>query len=214
MASRLRILIADDHKFVAELFKQLLTDECDVVGIVGDGRALVRAAVALRPDLIVVDISMPLLNGLDAGRQVKKLLPTIKLIYLPQTSDAEVAAEAFCLGASGYLLKTCAASEMTLAIQEVSRGNIYLSKAMSRDAIDAIRWEHKRFAHLNARLSDRQREVLQLMAEGKIMKEIAVILQMSARTATYHKYEMMKRLGVSSDAELVRYAIRNHIVAA
>lgn len=214
MASRLRILIADDHKLVAELFKQLLTDECDVVGIVGDGRALVRAAVALRPDLIVVDIGMPLLNGLDAGRQVKKLLPTIKLIYLTQTSDAEVAAEAFCLGASGYLLKTCAASEMTLAIQEVSRGNIYLSKAMSRDAIDAIRWEHKRFAHLNARLSDRQREVLQLMAEGKIMKEIAVILQVSERTATYHKYEMMKRLGVSSDAELVRYAIRNHIVAA
>lgn len=214
MASRLRILIADDHKLVAELFKQLLTDECDVVGIVGDGRALVRAAVALRPDLIVVDISMPLLNGLDAGRQVKKLLPTIKLIYLTQTSDAEVAAEAFDLGASGYLLKTCAASEMKLAVREVSQGKIYLSKAMSCDTIDAIRWEHKRFADVNARITERQREVLQLLAEGKIMKEIAVILQVSERTATYHKYEMMKRLGLSSEAELVRYAIRNHIVAA
>jgi DNA-binding NarL/FixJ family response regulator len=214
MTVRSRILIADDHNLVAELFKQLLAGDFDVVGTVGDGRALVRAAVELKPDLIVIDVAMPLLNGLDAGRQVKKLLPTVKLVYLTLTSDADVAAEAFELGASGYLLKTCAASELTLAVHEVLRGKTYLSKAMSRDTIDSLRWEHKKLVDVNVRLSNRQREVLQLLAEGKVMKEIAAILNISQRTATYHKYQIMKALGARSNAELVRYAIRNHIVAA
>jgi DNA-binding NarL/FixJ family response regulator len=214
MASRSRILIADDHNLVAELFQQLLADDFDVVGTVGDGRAMVRAAVELKPDLILIDIAMPVLNGLDAGRQVKKMLPKTRLVYLTLTADAEVAAEAFAFGASGYLLKTCAASEMKLAIHEVLRGHTYLSKAIPRDTIDLLRWEHKKLVNVDARLSDRQREVLQLLAEGKLMKEIGVILHMSHRTVTYHKYQIRKRLGVSSDAELVRYAIRNHIVAA
>ena len=214
MAIRSRILIADDHKLVAELFRQLLAEDFDVVGIVGDGRTLVRTADKLKPDLILVDVGMPLLNGLDAGRQVKKLLPSVKLVYLTLASDADVAAEAFELGASGYLLKTCAASEMVLAVHEVLRGKTYVSKAMSRHTIDALRWEHKKLVDVNVRLSDRQREVLQLLAEGKVMKEIGVILHMSQRTVAYHKYDMMKRLGVRSNAELVRYAIRNHIVAA
>ena len=212
MAIRSRILIADDHKLVAELFRQLLAEDFDVVGIVGDGRTLVRTADKLKPDLILVDVGMPLLNGLDAGRQVKKLLPSVKLVYLTLASDADVAAEAFEVGASGYLLKTCAASEMVLAVHEVLRGKTYVSKAMSRHTIDALRWEHKKLVDVNVRLSDRQREVLQLLAEGKVMKEIGVILHMSQRTVAYHKYDMMKRLGVRSNAELVRYAIRNHIV--
>jgi len=214
MPVRPRILIADDHNLVAELFQQFLARDFDVVGTVGDGRALVRAAVELKPDLIVMDIAMPLLNGLDAGRQVRKLLPTVKLVYLTLTSDAEVAAEAFALGASGYLLKTCAASEMTLAVHEVLRGKTYLSKAMSRDTINSIRWRHKKLVNVDERLSNRQREVLQLLAEGKVMKEIGAILHMSHRTVNYHKYEIRRLLGVRSDAELVRYAIRNHIVAA
>ncbi len=214
MTVRSRILIADDHNLVAELFTQLLAGDFDVVGTVGDGRALVRAAVELKPDLIVIDVAMPLLNGLDAGRQVKKLLPTVKLVYLTLTSDADVAAEAFELGASGYLLKTCAASELTLAVHEVLRGKTYLSEAMSRDTIDSLRWEHKKLVDVDVRLSNRQREVLQLLAEGKVMKEIAAILHISQRTATYHKYQIMKTLGARSNAELVRYAIRNHIVAA
>ena len=214
MPSRSRILIADDHKFVADLFKRLLADDFDVVGIVGDGRTLVRTAVALKPDLIVIDIAMPILNGLDAGRQVKKLLPTVKLVYMTLTSDADVAAEAFELGASGYLLKTCAAAEMVLAVHEVLRGKTYLSKAMSRHTIDALRWEHKKLVNVDERLTDRQREVLQLLAEGKVVKEVGFILNMSKRTANYHKYRIMETLGATSTAELVRYAIRNHIVAA
>ena len=214
MTNCARILIADDHKLVAELFKQLLADDFDVVGTVGDGHALVRAAAELKPNLILLDIAMPLLNGLDAGRQVKKMLPKTKLVYLTITADADVAAEAFGLGASGYLLKTCAASELMLAVHEVFRGKTYLSKALSRDTVDFIRQQHKKLVSEDVRLTDRQREVLQLLAEGKVMKEIGVILHMSHRTVTYHKYEMMRRLGVTSNAELVRYAIRNHIVAA
>ena len=214
MPSRSRILIADDHKLLAELFTRLLARDFDVLGIVGDGRSLVRTAVKLKPDLILIDIAMPILNGLDAGRQVKKLLPRVKLVYLTLTSAADVAAEAFELGASGYLLKTCAASEMVLAVHEVLRGKNYLSKGMSRHAVDVLRWEHHKLVDVNVRLSDRQREVLQLLAEGKTMKEIASILHMSHRTANYHKYQTMKTLGVRSHAELVRYAIRNHIVAA
>jgi DNA-binding NarL/FixJ family response regulator len=214
MISRSRILIADDHNLVAELFQRLLAGDFDVVGTVGDGHALVRAAVELKPDLILIDVGMPLLNGLDAGRQVKKLQAMVKLVYMTLSSAPEVAAEAFMLGASGYLLKTCASSEMTLAIHEVLRGKTYLSKAMSRDTVDAICWEHKKLVDVDERLTDRQREVLQLLAEGKVIKEIGPILAMSHRTVNYHKYEIMKTLGATSTADLVRYAIRNHIVAA
>src|SRR5450755_275366 len=133
MTNRARILIADDHNLVAELCKQLLETDFDVVGVVGDGRALVRAASELRPDVIVLDIAMPILNGLDAGHQVKKILPAVKLVYLTMNPDAEVAAEAFARGASGYLLKTCAAVEMVKAIREVLRGKTYMSSALSRD---------------------------------------------------------------------------------
>jgi len=214
MTSRVRILIADDHNLVAELCKRLLETEFDVVGVVSDGRALVRAAGELKPDVIVLDIAMPVLNGLDAGRQVKEILPAVKLVYLTMNPDADVAAEAFTRGASGYLLKTCAAGELVLAVRTVLRGKTYLSKSLSRDTIDCLRWQHKKLVNEDERLTDRQIEVLQLLAEGKVMKEVGDILHMTTRTVAYHKYRMMEVLGAKSNAELVKYAVRNHIVAA
>jgi DNA-binding NarL/FixJ family response regulator len=214
MTNRPRVLIADDHHLVAELCKRLLEPEFDVVGVVSDGRALVREASKLKPDVIVVDVAMPILNGLDAGQQVKKMLPAVKLVYLTMNPDAAVAAEALDRGASGYLLKTCAAAEMVLAVREVLRGKTCLSKALSRDTIDSIRWQHKELVNEDERLTDRQREVLQLLAEGKLMKEVGAILHMTARTVAYHKYRMMEVLGAKSTAELVKYAVRNHMVAA
>jgi DNA-binding NarL/FixJ family response regulator len=214
MTSRSRILIADDHNLVAELCQRLLEIEFDVVGVVTDGLALVRVSGDLKPDVIVVDIAMPFLNGLDAGRQVKELLPAIKLIYLTMNSDSEVAAEAFARGASGYLLKTCATSELVLAVRQVLRGKSYLSRTLSRDTIDCLRWEHKELTNEEERLTDRQREVLQLLAEGKVMKEVGGILHMTTRTVAYHKYRIMKLLGAKTNADLVKYAVRNHMTAA
>jgi DNA-binding NarL/FixJ family response regulator len=214
MTNRSRILIADDHNLVAELCRRLLETEFDVVGVVGDGRAMVRAATELKPDVIVVDVGMPMLNGLDAGRQVKEMLPSVKLVYLTMNPDPEVTAVAFAHGASGYLLKTCASAEIVLAVRAALRGKTYLSRALSRDAIDCLRWQHKEMVNENERLTDRQREVLQLLAEGKVMKEVGGILHMTTRTVAYHKYRIMEVVGARSNAELVKYAIRSHIVAA
>ncbi|MGB8989143.1 MAG: response regulator transcription factor [Candidatus Sulfotelmatobacter sp.] len=214
MNNRSRILIADDHTLVAELCKRLLETEFDVVGIVSDGRALLRAASELKPDVVVVDVAMPILNGLDAGQQVKEMLPSVKLVYLTMNPDAEVAAEAFARGASGYLLKTCASSEMVLAVRDALRGRSYVSQGLSQDAIDSFRWRNKKLINEEERLTQRQREVLQLLAEGKVMKEVSSILNMSTRTVAYHKYRMMEVLGAKSTAELVKYAVRNHVIAA
>jgi DNA-binding NarL/FixJ family response regulator len=214
MTNRSRILIADDHTLVAELCKRLLETEFDVVGVVSDGRALLRAASELKPDVILVDVAMPILNGLDAGRQVKEMLPSVKLVYLTMNPDAEVAAEAFARGASGYLLKTCASSEMVLAVRDALRGKSYVSQGLSKDAIDSFRWRNKKLINEEERLTQRQREVLQLLAEGKVMKEVSSILNMSTRTVAYHKYRMMEVLGARSTAELVKYAVRNHVIAA
>jgi DNA-binding NarL/FixJ family response regulator len=213
MTNRSRILIADDHTLVAELCKRLLDTEFDVIGVVSDGRALVHAAGELRPDVVVLDIAMPILNGLDAGRQLKEMLPSVKLVYLTMNPDADVAAEAFRRGASGYLLKTCAASDIVLAVRDVLRGKSYTSQTL-RNAIDSSRWQRKELVNEEERLTDRQREVLQLLAEGKVMKEVGGILNMTPRTVAYHKYRMMEVLGAKSTAELVKYAVRNHMVAA
>jgi DNA-binding NarL/FixJ family response regulator len=214
MTSRSRILIADDHTLVAELCRKLLETEFDVVGTVSDGRALVRAAGELKPDVVVVDVAMPVLNGLDAGRQVKEMLPAIKLIYLTMNPDLEIAAEAFRRGAHGYLLKTCAAAELVLAVRDVLRGKSFMSPILPRDTVNFLRKQDKKMVNEDDRLTQRQREVLQLLAEGKVMKEVSNILHMSTRTVAYHKYRMMEVLGAKSTAELVKYAIRNHIVAA
>ena len=211
---RPRILIADDHTLIADLCKRLLETEFEVVGTVGDGRALVRAAATLKPDVIVVDITMPVLNGIDAACQVKQELRAVKVIYLTMNSDPEIAAEAFRRGASGYLLKTCAASEMVAAVRAVLQGRSYLSATLSRDDVAYLRRQPKKLVEEEDRLTVRQREVLQLLAEGKVMKEVGAILNMTTRTVAFHKYRIMDALCVKSDAELVRYAVRNHIVAA
>jgi len=181
---------------------------------VSDGRALVRAARELKPDVIVVDVAMPILNGLDAGRQVKEMLPSVNVVYLTMNHDVEIAAEAFRRGASGYLLKTCAAAEMVIAVRDVLRGKSYISPALSRDTINFLRRQNKELVREDERLTERQREVLQLLAEGKVMKEVGDILHMTTRTVAYHKYRMMEVLGAKSNAELVKYAVKNHIVAA
>jgi DNA-binding NarL/FixJ family response regulator len=214
MTGRSRILIADDHTLVAELCKTLLEKDFDVVGVVSDGRALVSAAAELKADVILLDIGMPILNGLDAGRQIKKALPTIKLVYLTMDPCVDVAAEAFARGASGYVVKTGSAAEIVLAVREALRGKTYLSKAVSRDDVDRLLWHRGKFVNKDECLSDRQREVLKMLVEGKVMREIAGILHMTPRTVAYHKYRIMQKLGARSNADLVKYAVRNHIVAA
>ena len=213
-SNRARILIADDHTLVAELCKRLLEMEFEVVGIVGNGRDLVRAAAQLKPDVIVVDVAMPVLNGLDAGEQVKEMWPAIKLIFLTMNPDPQVAAEAFRRGGSAYLLKTCASAEMVVAVREVLRGKTYMSRTIPKDTVNYLRGQDLRIAEGEERLTERQREVLQLLAEGKVMKEVGSILNMTTRTVAFHKYRIMEVLGAKSNAELVRYAVRKHMVAA
>ena len=214
LSHRARILIADDHTFVAELCKKLLETEFQVVAIVSNGRAMVRTAAELKPHVIVVDVAMPILNGLDAGKQVKEASPGIKLVYLTMNPDPELALAAFDQGAAGYLLKTCAASELVIAVRDVLKGKTYLSPSL-KVKVKYLRWEQKRIVkEEEERLTERQREVLQLLAEGKLMKEVAEVLNVTPRTVAYHKYRIMEALGVTSSAELVRYAVRNHIIAA
>jgi DNA-binding NarL/FixJ family response regulator len=214
LSHRSRILIADDHTLVAELCQKLLATEFEVVGIVSNGRAMVRAATELTPSVVVVDVGMPVLNGLDAGEQVKKMLPAVKLVYLTVNSDPSIAAEAFRRGGSAYLLKTCAAAELVTAVREVLRGNSYMSRTLSKDAVNYLRRHEKEMLDEGNRLTERQREVLQLVAEGKGMKEIGATLNMTIRTVAFHKYRIMEVLGAKNTAELVRYAVRNHVIAA
>lgn len=209
-----RILIADDHKMVAELFRGLLEPEFEVVGIVQDGQSLVNAAAALKPDVVVADIAMPILNGLDAGQEIRRLVPAIKVIILTMNPDPEIAAEAFQRGFSGYLLKTCEAAEMTTAIREVLRGKTYLSSCIPKDSVTVLRWQHKRLVDEQERLTPRQIEVLRLLVEGRGMKEVGQKLNLSARTVAFHKYRIMEVLGAKSNADLIKYAVRNHLIGS
>jgi len=213
MLNRPRILIADDHLLLAELCKRYLEAEFEVVGIVGNGRELVNMAPKVKPDAIVLDIWMPILNGLDAGEQIKRILPAAKLVYLTMNSDVQLAVEALARGATGYLLKTCACSELIVAVRSVLQGKPYLSFGLSKDEINAARWERERTTGGREQLTGRQREVLQLLAEGRVMKEIAGILNMTPRTVAFHKYKIMSTLGVRTNAELVRHAVRSRMVA-
>ena len=207
---RSRILIADDHRLMAEVCQKILQPEFDVVGTVGNGRELLRTAVNLEPDVVLLDIGMPVLNGLDAGKQLKALLPAVKLVYLTMVTDPQVALEAFDRGASGFLPKTCAADEVVFAVREALRGNTFLSPDL-KEKVSRLRRRQEKTLGEN-RLTDRQREVLQLLAEGKLMKEVGDILDVSAKTVAFHKYRIMEVLGAKNNAELVRYAIRNHIL--
>jgi len=214
LSHRPRILIADNHTLVAELCRMLLEQEFDVIGIVENGRNLVRVAARLQPDLILAEIALPILNGLDAGEQLKKLLPDVRIVYLTTNSDSGVVAEAFRRGGSGYVLKTCASSELIEAVRESLRGRLYISPALPVDDINYLRRQEKRLKESDPHLTTRQREVLQLLAEGKCMKEVASVLNLTTRTVAFHKYRIMEVLNVKSNAALVQYAIRHHLIAA
>jgi len=205
-----RVLLADDHALLLTAFEKLLEDECEIVGTASDGRALVAAAERLQPDLVVLDISMPLLNGLEAGRQIKQKLPRVKLVYLTMNEDAELAAEAFRIGASGYLLKRSAASELSTAIREVAKGHSYVTPLLTEALVGSLLADSGQ--QHGVELTPRQREVLQLLAEGQSMKEVASTLNLTPRTVAFHKYEMMRKLNIKSTAELIQYAVKQHVV--
>ncbi len=209
---RSRVLLADDHTLLLDAFAKLLEPECDVVGTVADGRALLAAAEELKPDVVVLDIAMPLLNGLDAGRQLKKALPDVKLIFLTMNQDPAIAAEAFRVGASGYLLKTSAGSELVKAIEEATSGRSYVTPLIAQGLVEVLMLGPKQRKGA-ADLTPRQREVLQLLAEGRSMKEAAQILKVTARTIAFHKYRMMDRFRLKSNADLVQFAIRQGVVS-
>jgi len=208
--SRPRVLLADDHVMLLDAFEKLLAPEYDVVGCVSDGHALVAAAEKLQPDVVVLDVSMPLLNGLDAGREIKRLLPRIKLVFVTMNEDVDVAAAAWRIGASGYLLKRSAASELQLAIREAVNGRSYLTPLVTDGVIGSL----LRAAAPNPakELTPRQREVLQLLAEGHSMKQVAGVLNVTPRTVAFHKYRMMQQLHITSTAELIQFAVRQHLV--
>jgi DNA-binding NarL/FixJ family response regulator len=205
-----RVLLADDHALLLGAFAKLLAGECEIVGQVADGRALVAAVDALRPDLVVLDIMMPLLNGIEAGRQIKQRHREVKLVFVTMSEDGELAAEAFRAGASGYLLKRSAASELATAIREVMQGRSYITPLVTEGLVGSLM--HAGPGRVVQDLTSRQREVLQLLAEGRSMKEVAEVLHVTPRTVAFHKYRMMEQLKVKSTAELIQYAVRRHIV--
>jgi DNA-binding NarL/FixJ family response regulator len=210
--SRPRVLLADDHRMLRDAFARLLESECDVVGGVADGRAVLTEAVRLQPDIVLLDVAMPLLNGLEAARQLRSALPSVKVIFLTMNEDPDIAAEAFRIGAVGFLLKNSAASELLQAIREVARGRTYITPLATRGLVDNLLQASRPPARA-AELSARQREVLQLLAEGHTMKEIARLLKITPRTVAFHKYAMMEQLGVTSNAELILAAIKQHLIA-
>ena len=209
---RARILIADNHVLFAEGCKGLLEPEFHVVGIVSDGCMLVKSATMLHPDIVILDVSMPQLNGLDAGEQIKTKRPGTKLIYVTMDSDLDVAAEAFRRGASGYLLKHGDTEELRTAVRRVLRGQSYVSSLLKKDEI-MLRLRLGAKYHQRNAITGRQNEILQLLAEGKAMKEIAGMLQIKPGTVAFHKYRMMESLGIKTNAALLDYAIRHNILS-
>ena len=210
---RPRVLLADDHKIVAEGLRSLLEPEFEIVGIVEDGRALVAAAQKLNPDVIVADISMPLLNGIEAARQLKKGTSQAKIVFLTMHPDVMYATRALEAGASGYVLKHAAPSELITAIREALKGRIYLTPLIAKDVLESFSGGSHKGRKSDLEPTPRQREVLQLVSEGRSAKEIASILHISTRTVEFHKYRLMEALGIRTNAELIQYAIKHGIVS-
>ena len=206
-----RLLIADDHKIFVEGLKRLLDADFDIAGVVENGRELVAAAEKLRPDLIVADISMPMLNGIEAVRQIKKARPEIKVVFLTMHPDVAYAASAIKAGGTGYVLKHSAPDELITAIREGLKGRTYVTPLIAGKLLDYYESGSHSGTDTVLRLSSRQREVLQLLAEGHSVKEIATILNISMKTVEYHKYRMMEDLRIKTTAELIRYAAKQGI---
>ncbi|MBS0171507.1 MAG: response regulator transcription factor [Nitrospira sp.] len=201
------VIIADDHAMVRAALRKLLEQSCEVVQDVGDGLALVEASIRLKPDIILIDIAMPLLNGLEAGRELKRRVPNAKLIFLTATQDPDVAREAFRLGASGYLSKNSAASELPQAIHYVLCGKSYLTPLISQNREELFRGEARKDDSCD-HLTSRQKEILQLFAEGFTMKEVAGLLHITPRTVAFHKYRLMEEFGLKSNASLIQFAMK------
>jgi DNA-binding NarL/FixJ family response regulator len=208
---RARILFADDHTLIAEACKRLLEPEFEVVGIVKDGRALVRAYAELKPDVVIADVSMPLLNGIDAAEQIRESSPKARVIFLTMNTDRELAARAFRGGAMGYVLKISAAAELVKAVRAALAGSQYISPLLTRADVTHFLGRHHASAEENS-LTARQREVLQLLAEGLSMKEVAAVLNVATRTVAFHKYRIMDVLSLKTNADLVQYAIRAGLI--
>jgi DNA-binding NarL/FixJ family response regulator len=205
-----RVLLADDHNLLLGAFEKLLAAECEIVGTASDGRTLVAEAQRLKPDVVILDIAMPLLNGLDAGRQIKQLRKSVKLVFVTMNEDSDLAAEAFRAGASAYLLKRSAASELLLAVREVMKGRSYVTPLVTEGLVGSFMDAANRKPSHD--LTPRQREVLQLLAEGHSMKQVAALLNVTPRTVAFHKYRMMEQLNIRSSAELIQFAITHHII--
>lgn len=206
-----RLILADDHTILLEAFRKLLEPQYEIVGTVSDGRALLEMAPHLNPDVAIIDIGMPLMNGLEAGLRLKQQIPSIKLIFLTMNEDPDLAVEAMRSGASGYLLKSSAAEELLKAIQMALRGKPYITpqigRGMEKSFIKnpAVKGQAKH-------LTPRQREVVQLLAEGKSMKEVASVLNVTPRTVAFHKYRVMEELNLATTAELIQFAIKSRIL--
>ena len=207
-----RVLLADDHAMVLAGLCKILEPEYDLVGTAGDGRELLELAASLKPDVVVVDISMPLLNGLDAVRQLKKTDSSVKVVFLTMHADVDFATEAFRAGASGHLLKHSAVEELPKAINAALQGRVYITPLVAKGVLSSLMDSPAPTPRQGADLTSRQREVLQLVAEGRTIKEIAGILNVSPRTVEFHKTNLVKVLGVRTTAELTRYAVKRGIV--
>ena len=206
------ILIADDHTMIVDAFRKLIESHYEVVGAVADGRALLERAQELKPDVVIVDIGMPYLNGLAAGQRLRQLLPKTRIIYVTMNEDGDLASEALRSGASAYLLKSSAGSELLKAIHEALRGRKYITPLIQQAMEESfIRSPGPKVAV--KKLTPRQVEVLQLLAEGRLMKEVAAILGLTPRTVAFHKYRIMETLGVHSNAELIKFAVKNHVLS-
>ena len=209
---KLRVLLVDDHVMVLEGFKRLIEDQCEVVGMVEDGRTLLEVAPKLKPDIVTMDISMPWLNGLDAARRLKKEMPDVKIIFLTMHADVAYVREAFAAGASGFLMKRSAGTELLQAIHAVSNGQYYITSLSTKDLVHSILEGASNVSPQRDVLTPRQREVLQLVAEGRAVKEIATILTVSAKTVEYHKTQIMEQLNLHTTAELTKYAIAHGLI--
>jgi DNA-binding NarL/FixJ family response regulator len=206
-----RVIIADDHTLLVEAFRKLLEATCEIVATVADGHALLEVASRLKPDVIVLDIGMPLLNGLEAGRQVKEMVSGTKLIFLTMNEDPDLAVEAIRMGASGYLLKKSAATELFKAIEAALRGKWYITPQIAQ-GMEASFIRDPECSKYDQTITPRQRQVVQLLAEGKSMKEAADVLKVATRTIAFHKYRVMEDLKLKTTAELIQFAMKNHIL--
>jgi DNA-binding NarL/FixJ family response regulator len=210
---RIRILLADDHPMICVGFQKILEPQYEVVGCVKDGLALLEAVEELKPDVVLVDIGMPLLNGLDAAREIKRREPRMKLIFLTMNSDADIAAQALKVGARGYLLKTSESSELLRAVHDVVQGLSYVTPQISR-AIEENFIRDPNGMHRSKHLTSRQCEVLQMLAEGRSMKEIAYVLRIAHRTVRFHKSQIIEELGITTNSELVQYAMKHGMISS